>query len=636
MIPAPIARELLAHQDFLRRLARGLAPDAAAAEDLVQDTWVAALELSTPPSRPRAWLAGVLRNCAAQGARRRGRRREREALCRREEAMPTTAEIVEGVELQRVLVSAVLALPEGQREVVLRRYFTGESLAAMAHRLEVPEATLRTRLRRAHDALRDRLARAFPERCRRSSRGAWILAFGHLSHTAGESLPGSALSATGGWSAPHSLATALAMKKTLLQFPWMVACVLGAGIGYGGSRLIHPLPSNPSPRGEAVSPRGLAPRSERDEQDSARRVATRPLDHEDRLAVVPPQPQAASPEPQPLDLLDWKRLLTSSDRVDQARAIRHLLELGTEEAGQLLLQSFMDADDPLLVLLLEEALLATRLDLAPKMIDEFSGPVDPRQAGRLGSLLTQLAARRPTLEPALVELFVAALEDPGPNDELLEAARAGLIEIGPGAFDAVAAFLADPNSNRDQAQLAAEILAQAETELPELIHQSLEDGYAELLRAAGDTALTGAELEAVLRKSQALAWATANRPAAEHDALASMAAAKLLDSSHPTQAQYFAWTLANLGGTSPEVRVQSSAGILDALGQAASSDLRQSLVWAVRHLAVDYENRPIAGSFDAILQAAQDARDASSHASGLTQELLWLLEQLELTAATYR
>ena len=633
MTPIPLASELLAHQDFLRRLARGLAPDAAAAEDLVQDTWVAALQLSTPPSRPRAWLAGVLRKSAAQGARRRSRRKEREALCRREEATPTTAEIVEGVELQRVLVSAVLALPEGQREVVLRRYFTGESLAAMARRLEVPEATLRTRLRRGHDALRDRLARAFPERCRRSSRGAWIFAFGRLSHSAGEGLPGSVLSATGGWSAPHSLATVLAMKKTLLQFPWMVACVLGAGIGYGGSRLIHPSHSDPPPQREVVAARGLAPRSDHDSEGPPQLVATQPLARGERRAVGQ---EAQQGEAQPLDLLDWKRLLASNDRVDQARAIRHLLELGTEEAGQLLLQSFMHVEDPLLVLLLEEALLETELDLAPLMIEEFSGPVDPRQAGRLASLLTQLAAQRPTLEPALVDLFVAALEDPGPNGELLEAARDGLIEIGPGAVDAVAAFLANPHSNREQAQLAAEILAQAETDLPELLHRSLEQSFAQLQQAAGDTGLTDAELEGVLRKSQALAWATANRPTAEHDALTAMAAAKLLGTTHPTQAQYFAWTLANLGGTSPQARVQTSAGLLSGLGQSSSSELRQSLVWAVRHLAVDYENRPIDGSFDAILQAAQNARDASSHGSGLSQELIWLLEQLELTAAAYR
>ena len=37
-------KELLCHQDFVRRLARGLVRDAARADDLVQEAWVLALE----------------------------------------------------------------------------------------------------------------------------------------------------------------------------------------------------------------------------------------------------------------------------------------------------------------------------------------------------------------------------------------------------------------------------------------------------------------------------------------------------------------------------------------------------------------------------------------------------------------
>ena len=73
------AAEFLRHADFVRRLARRLAADEAAAEDLVQDTWLAALE--HPPTQVRgvrAWLARVLRNQAALRRRTGARRVHRE------------------------------------------------------------------------------------------------------------------------------------------------------------------------------------------------------------------------------------------------------------------------------------------------------------------------------------------------------------------------------------------------------------------------------------------------------------------------------------------------------------------------------------------------------------------------------
>src|SRR5262245_44430244 len=56
--PVLAPEELLRHAGWLRRLAHALASDSAAAEDAVQDTYLAAL--TTPPSadRPaRPWLA---------------------------------------------------------------------------------------------------------------------------------------------------------------------------------------------------------------------------------------------------------------------------------------------------------------------------------------------------------------------------------------------------------------------------------------------------------------------------------------------------------------------------------------------------------------------------------------------------
>jgi DNA-directed RNA polymerase specialized sigma24 family protein len=62
---ATIVRDLLEHSEWVRRLARELVQDPHVADDLAQETLMAAVE--SPPRRlsnPRAWLATVLRNRA--------------------------------------------------------------------------------------------------------------------------------------------------------------------------------------------------------------------------------------------------------------------------------------------------------------------------------------------------------------------------------------------------------------------------------------------------------------------------------------------------------------------------------------------------------------------------------------------
>ena len=149
------AAEFLRHADFVRRLARRLAADEAAAEDLVQDTWLAALE--HPPTQARgvrAWLARVLRNQAALRRRTGARRVHRERAVARVDRAPETGELIERMELHRRVVAAMLALPEPYRDVIVRRFSQEETPAEIAARLGVPEPTVRTRLRRGLERLR--------------------------------------------------------------------------------------------------------------------------------------------------------------------------------------------------------------------------------------------------------------------------------------------------------------------------------------------------------------------------------------------------------------------------------------------------------------------------------------------------
>lgn len=91
---------LLRHQDFVRRLARALLRDEHEADDAVQEVWLRALA----------------------------------------------------------------ALPAHQREALVECYLQGQTRQAAAARLGVPLETLRTRLRRGLEGLRNRLDEEFQER----------------------------------------------------------------------------------------------------------------------------------------------------------------------------------------------------------------------------------------------------------------------------------------------------------------------------------------------------------------------------------------------------------------------------------------------------------------------------------------
>src|SRR5262245_5348384 len=85
--PIPRGEDLLAHGRFLRALARSLVLDPQRADDLVQETWAAALE--SPPRHGAAlgsWLARILRNLSITAGLREGERAAREAQAARPEA----------------------------------------------------------------------------------------------------------------------------------------------------------------------------------------------------------------------------------------------------------------------------------------------------------------------------------------------------------------------------------------------------------------------------------------------------------------------------------------------------------------------------------------------------------------------
>ncbi len=157
-MPALDPTILLAHGDFVTALARSLVADPARADDVVQDTWLAAL--TNPPrdaSRLRAWLAAVTRNFARQSSRAEARVRGREEHVARSEGVSSTAELCEREATRRALIDALLELSEPQRAALVLRFYEGLPPREIARRLSIPVETARTRIKRGLVELRRRL-----------------------------------------------------------------------------------------------------------------------------------------------------------------------------------------------------------------------------------------------------------------------------------------------------------------------------------------------------------------------------------------------------------------------------------------------------------------------------------------------
>ena len=157
-----ISRELiLSHAGSLRRLARSLLADPHAAEDVLQETWLVAMQ--RPPGRLDGheslggWLRAVVRSLALKRRRGESRRDRRERAAARPESLSAADEVVERADTLRRLVEAVVELEEPYRTALFLRFFEELAPREIALRLGVPVATVRSRVQRGLARLRERL-----------------------------------------------------------------------------------------------------------------------------------------------------------------------------------------------------------------------------------------------------------------------------------------------------------------------------------------------------------------------------------------------------------------------------------------------------------------------------------------------
>ena len=156
------AETILENSDRLLALARGLVGDRAAADDILQSTWLEFL--SRPPRRAdgaAAWLRKVVRHTAFKWRRGERRRRTREMALARDGRLLETPEIVaERSETLQQLARSVHELEEPYRSTVVQHYLDGRRLVDIAEALGISPATVRSRLRRGLERLRQRLVEA--------------------------------------------------------------------------------------------------------------------------------------------------------------------------------------------------------------------------------------------------------------------------------------------------------------------------------------------------------------------------------------------------------------------------------------------------------------------------------------------
>jgi RNA polymerase sigma factor (sigma-70 family) len=266
-------QELMANADWAVALARRLVGDEAAARDVAQDALLAAV--SQPLSvrgQLSQWLAGTIRHLAARHARTAATRLRRERCAARRESMASTADLAMRLESQRLLAQTILGLDDIYREAILLRFVEGLPQRSIAERLQVPVATIQSRLARALAQLRRRL-----DRIHGQERSSWLTVLAPLAARRVRSL--------------HATTGALAMKMKSVTLTLALLVTFGAG-----AAIIWPREADMT-RFEVAGPAygpSAAPASPR-----RREVAPQPIPRTEappsRAALPPVPPPVAAP-----------------------------------------------------------------------------------------------------------------------------------------------------------------------------------------------------------------------------------------------------------------------------------------------------------------------------------------------------
>jgi RNA polymerase sigma-70 factor (ECF subfamily) len=141
------------HWPRTHRAAYLIVRDAAAAEDIAQEAFLAAIRSLDRFDRRRPfgpWLHRIVVNRAIDAARARSLRRETELT--EHAAGPEEHDAPD-----RAVLEALARLPPDQRAVIVLRHLLGYTPGEIARTLDLPRGTVNSRLRRGLDAMRGEL-----------------------------------------------------------------------------------------------------------------------------------------------------------------------------------------------------------------------------------------------------------------------------------------------------------------------------------------------------------------------------------------------------------------------------------------------------------------------------------------------
>jgi RNA polymerase sigma-70 factor (ECF subfamily) len=149
------------HAESLFRLAYRLTGNAPDAEDVVQESVMAAFEQARKfrgQASVKTWLTRIVMRQAARVHRRRARK----GTGRLPESIASGGAGAEAADMRMDVIQALQQLTHDHREVVVLREFEGMSYAEMAEALDLPRGTVESRLHRARQDLKRLLSDYMP------------------------------------------------------------------------------------------------------------------------------------------------------------------------------------------------------------------------------------------------------------------------------------------------------------------------------------------------------------------------------------------------------------------------------------------------------------------------------------------
>ena len=159
---AEVADAYDAYGRELYGVARRMLRDDGRAADAVQETfvraWRAADRFDPATASLRTWLHAINRNVVIDQIRARAAR-PRLAAVGEDGRVPVddAPPFDEGLATRALLGEAIALLPEAQRQAIVAIHSEGRSAAELARELDVPPATIRSRVHRGLLALREEL-----------------------------------------------------------------------------------------------------------------------------------------------------------------------------------------------------------------------------------------------------------------------------------------------------------------------------------------------------------------------------------------------------------------------------------------------------------------------------------------------